>query len=102
MSFQGQQEVMAALVPPEDSTKSIKDFNAIVESILYFNPRQTVQFEIVVKNVDDRSEKVRLKWLGQRNISGIKLGSKLHLQGSLVQTPDSNLITIFNPKYDLI
>jgi hypothetical protein len=90
------------LVQAESSPKDYQDFTGHVESILYFNPREAVQFEVVVKGEGGFEKKVRLKWLGQRNISGINLGSKLHVQGSLVSTQDSNLPTIFNPKYDLI
>ncbi|ABY24129.1 conserved hypothetical protein [Renibacterium salmoninarum ATCC 33209] len=86
-----------------------------IESITIQPGSMSPQFTAVVTDVDkyapqlsrDRaveaprgSHRVRLIWLGRRNVPGIEAGTELRFEGMVAR--HEGLPTVFNPRYEII
>lgn len=83
---------IAALVPGRTA-----QVTGVVHSLAVQPPEVSPRLEA---ELYDGTDRMRLVWLGRRNIPGVRTGTYLTVRGRV--TVDGDQVTIFNPAFDLL
>lgn len=81
----------------EVQPRSVASVGGVVQSIKVIPSRDTTTLAI---RINDGTGDVTALWLGRRQIKGIKLGSRLVVEGTIVER--DGRLEVLNPAYDLI
>lgn len=81
----------------EVTPRSVTRVGGVVQSIKVIPSENTTTLVI---RISDGTGEVTAKWLGRSQIKGIRLGSRIVLEGTIAKT--DRKLEVLNPAYDLI
>lgn len=76
------------------------EFSAVVTDVDKYAPKPRGGAEKETADQIRHGHRVRLVWLGRRNVPGIEAGTELRFEGMVARR--EGLPTVFNPRYEII